>query len=140
MSGPGRRRVLVPAGALREMVAHAYGCFPEECCGLLVGDPTTHRVTRFVPTTNAAHSARVYTVEPREHLLVERAAEAEGLEVIGVVHSHTHTEPYPSDTDVAQAVDPAWHYVIVSLKRGDGEIRSYLIEDGSITEETVVPT
>ena len=33
-----------------------------------------------------------------------------------MVHSHTHTEPYPSPTDVAQAPDPAWHYVIVSLQ------------------------
>ena len=34
-----------------------------------------------------------------------------------MVHSHTHSEPYPSPTDVAQAPDPAWHYVIVSFKR-----------------------
>ena len=34
-----------------------------------------------------------------------------------MVHSHTHSEPYPSPTDVAQAPDPAWHYVIVGFKR-----------------------
>jgi proteasome lid subunit RPN8/RPN11 len=59
--------------------------------------------------------------------------------VVGVVHSHTHTEPYPSPTDVAQAVDPVWHYVIVSLKRGAPETRSYLIAAETITEETIVP-
>ena len=46
-------------------------------------------------------------------------------------HSHTHSEPYPSPTDVAQAPDPAWHYVIVSLKREAPETRSYRIVDGS---------
>ena len=57
-------------------------------------------------------------------------AEDDGLEVIGVFHSHTHSEPYPSPTDVAQAPDPAWHYVIVSLKREAPESRSYRIVDG----------
>jgi hypothetical protein len=52
---------------------------------------------------------------------------------IGVVHSHTHSEPYPSPTDVAQAPDPGWHYVIVSLKRGAPESRSYRIVDGTIS-------
>lgn len=131
--------VSIPSGALRAIAAHAYQCFPEECCGLLIGDPAAGRVARFVPVTNVAHSARVYTIDAKEHLRAELAAEAEGFEVIGVVHSHTHTEPYPSPTDVAQAVDPAWHYVIVSLKRGAPETRSYLIAGESITEEKIVP-
>ena len=69
----------------------------------------------------------------------ERAADDDGLAVIGVFHSHTHSEPYPSPTDVAQAVDPGWHYVIVTIMRGVAEPRSYLIADGGITEETIVP-
>jgi len=131
--------VAVPSGALRAIAAHAYQCFPEECCGLLIGEAKSGRVARFVPVTNVAHSAKVYTIDAKEHLRAELAAEAEGFEVIGVVHSHTHTEPYPSPTDVAQAVDPAWHYVIVSLKRGAPETRSYLIAGETITEETIVP-
>ena len=137
---PGQQpAVSIPSGALRAIAAHAYQCFPEECCGLLIGEATSGRVARFVPVTNVAHSAKVYTIDAKEHLRAELAAEAEGFEVIGVVHSHTHTEPYPSPTDVAQAVDPAWHYVIVSLKRGAPETRSYLIAGESITEETIVP-
>jgi [CysO sulfur-carrier protein]-S-L-cysteine hydrolase len=54
-----------------------------------------------------------------------------------VMHSHTHTEAYPSPTDVAQAPDPSWHYVIVSLKREEAVLRSYRIVDGGITEEGV---
>ena len=121
------------------MAARAYECFPEEMCGLLVGDRSTSRAVRFVPVTNIAASARVYTIDPTEHLRAELAAEAQGLEVIGVVHSHTHTEPYPSPTDVAQAPDPGWHYVIVGLKRGAPETRSYLIEGETVTEEHIVP-
>lgn len=132
-------QVHVPVDALRAMAARGYECFPEEMCGLLVGDRASARVARFVPVTNIAASARVYTIDPKEHLRAELAAEAEGLEIIGVVHSHTHSEPYPSPTDVAQAPDPGWHYIIVSLKRGAPETRSYLIKGESITEETIVP-
>lgn len=121
------------------MAAHGYSCFPQEMCGLLVGDRAANRVERFVPVTNVAASVRVYTIDPGEHLRAELAAEAEGLDIIGVVHSHTHTEPYPSPTDVAQAPDPGWHYIIVSLKRGAPETRSYLIEGEVITEETIIP-
>ena len=118
-----------------EMIGHAYDGYPLEACGLLVGRGS--RVTRFVACTNVAASAKVYTVDPLEHLRAERAADDEGLEVIGVVHSHTHSEPYPSPTDVAQAPDAAWHYVIVSLKREAPETRSYRIVDGAISEEPV---
>ena len=55
-----------------------------------------------------------------------------------MVHSHTHTEAYPSPTDVAQAPDPGWHYVIVSLKRDAAVLRSHRIVDGGIDEEEVV--
>ena len=130
--------VSIPAESLEHIAAHAFSCFPEECCGLLIGDRASNTTTRFVPTTNAAHSAKVYTIDPKEHLRAELAAEAEGLEVIGVVHSHTHTEAYPSPTDVAQAVDPGWHYVIVTIMRGRAEPRCFLIADGTITEETIV--
>ena len=97
-------------------------------------------VRSFTPCRNAAESARVYTVDPLDHLRAERAAEASGWEIIGVVHSHTHSEPYPSPTDVAQAPDPGWHYVIVGLKRESPEIRSFRIVDGVVTEEPVVVT
>ncbi len=120
------------------MVAHCYDGFPLEACGLLAGPPGSSDVHRVYPTRNAAESSRVYTVEPRDHLHADRDAEAAGLEIIGVFHSHTHTDPYPSPTDVAQAPDPAWHYVLVSLRDEVPMTRSYRIVGGKITEEPVV--
>ena len=119
------------------MIGHAYDGLPDEACGLLAGPPGTDRGSVFYPCRNAAESARVYTVEPRDHLLAERDADRRGLTVLGVFHSHTHTEPYPSPTDVEQAPDPDWHYVIVSLKREAPEIRNYRIVGGDIAEEPV---
>jgi proteasome lid subunit RPN8/RPN11 len=119
------------------MVAHAYDGLPDEACGLLAGRPGQSTATTFYPCRNAAESSRVYTVDPRDHLRAERDAEDHGQEIIGVMHSHTHTEAYPSPTDVAQAPDPSWHYVIVSLKREAPVLRSYRIEDGAVSEEPV---
>jgi proteasome lid subunit RPN8/RPN11 len=116
-----------PAEAYAQMVAAAYAAYPLEACGLLVGrDRDVHR---FVPCTNEAASAKVYAIPGRELLRAERAAEDDGLAIIGVFHSHTHSEPYPSPTDLAQAADPTWHYVIVSLKRESPEARCYLLPD-----------
>ena len=121
----------------RQMVGHAYDGLPEEACGLLGGDLATGRVGVFYSCRNAAESSRLYTVDPRDHLRADRDAEGRGLEIVGAMHSHTHTEAYPSPTDVAQAPDPSWHYVIVSLKRETAVLRSYRIVDGAISEEEV---
>jgi proteasome lid subunit RPN8/RPN11 len=121
-----------------EIVAHAIEGYPYEACGLLAGPPGTDSVARFYPCRNSAASARVYTVDPRDHLHAERDAEDHGWEIIGVLHSHTHTEAYPSPTDVRQAPDPAWHYAIVSLRdEADPSLRSHRIVDGEVTEEAV---
>ena len=130
--------LVFPGTAFARMIGHVYDGYPLEACGLIVGRGA--RVERFVPCTNAAASARIYSIDGRELLRAEMAAEDDGLEIIGVVHSHTHSEPYPSPTDVAQAPDPSWHYVIVSLKRDAPETRSYRIIDGVITEEPVSVT
>jgi [CysO sulfur-carrier protein]-S-L-cysteine hydrolase len=121
----------------RQMVGHAYDGLPDEACGLLAGELGTDRAEHFYPCRNAAASSRVYTVDPGDHLRADRDAEDRGLEIIGVMHSHTHTEAYPSPTDVAQAPDPGWHYVIVSLKRESAVLRSYRIVEGAIDEEAV---
>lgn len=120
------------------MVAHAYDCLPYEMCGLVAGPPGSLSVTRFYPCANAAASAKVFTLDGRDHLRADRDAEDRGLEVLGVAHSHSHTPAHPSPTDVAQAPDPAWHYLIVSLVDGSPALRSWRIEDGNTWEEAVV--
>ncbi len=120
-----------------QMVAHCLAGLPDEACGLIGGEPTTGAGVTCYPTRNVAASATLYTVDPREHLRADRDAEANGYEIIGVFHSHTHTEAYPSPTDVEQAPDPQWHYVLVSLRDIEPVVRSFRIVDGMITEEPV---
>lgn len=118
------------------MLAHAYRGLPLEACGLFAGDPdgTVHR---FYGTENEAASSKLYTVPGAAFLRADRDAEDHGWQLLGVMHSHTHTDAYPSPTDVAQAPDPDWHYVIVSLRDDLPALRSYRIVDGQITEEFV---
>jgi proteasome lid subunit RPN8/RPN11 len=128
--------------AYLDLVAHLYDGLPDEACGLLggrldAGGGEPARASLFYRSPNVAASSRVYTIDPKVHLRADRDAEDRGLEIVGVVHSHTHTEPYPSPTDVAQAPDPAWHYVIVSFRQGPPVLRSYRIREGGIEEEPV---
>ncbi|NBU39028.1 MAG: hypothetical protein EBS32_12490 [Actinobacteria bacterium] len=75
----------VPETELRAMHDHALAGYPYEACGLMVGHPDRGEVVRFVPCTNVAASARVYTIDPKEHLRAELAAEADGLGRVLVV-------------------------------------------------------
>lgn len=118
------------------MIATCIRALPNEGCGLLLGD-ADGTVVDVVASENVADSAKVYEIDPRVLLSTYRRADVEGVEVIGVYHSHTHTEAYPSPTDVAQAPDPAWHYVLISLREVPATVRSFSIVDGVVNEEDV---
>jgi proteasome lid subunit RPN8/RPN11 len=130
--------VVIGKDVADQMVAHCLDAYPYEGCGLLAAVPNTNGLTVCYPTRNAAESARVYTIDPKDHLRADRDADERGLEIAGVFHSHTHTPAYPSPTDVKQAPVPSWHYVLVSFEHDVPRIRSFRILDGNIEEETVV--
>jgi len=127
-------RLVITNAIEQHIVEHARACKPHEMCGLLVGEPGSDRALEFHPCRNAAASAIVYTLDPKDYMRVERDADDRGLAVLGVVHSHTHTEAYPSPTDVAQAPDPNWNYAIVSLKYDPPRLRNFRIVSGEISE------
>ncbi|MGH9022747.1 MAG: M67 family metallopeptidase [Acidimicrobiia bacterium] len=126
------------------MVAHCQDTFPEEGCGLLAGrlladsSGPDGSIGAIYPCRNEDASARTYTVDSRDLIRALRHAESQGLELIGVFHSHTHTAAYPSPTDVRQAPDPNWLYLIVSLEHAEAVLRAYSIRDGNIREVPVV--
>jgi [CysO sulfur-carrier protein]-S-L-cysteine hydrolase len=126
----------------RRIVAHCYFGLPDEACGLLAGPVLQGEATGFVsevyPAVNADASSRTYTVDGRDYLRASRDAESRGDEIIGVWHSHTHTDAYPSPTDIRQAVDPMWVYVIVSLRDESPSMRAFRIRDETVAECQVV--
>jgi proteasome lid subunit RPN8/RPN11 len=126
------------------ILGHCYDGLPDEACGLLAGRlrpgsvVPDGRVEAVYPCHNQDASARTYTVDSRDLIRAMRDAESKGMELVGVFHSHTHTEAWPSPTDIRQAFEPNWLYVIVSLAGGDPVLRGYRIVDGNIAEVPVV--
>jgi len=94
-------------------------------------------VSDVIPSPNITASAKIYEIDPKVLLRTYRRADDEGLEVLGVFHSHTHSPAYPSPTDIRQAPDPGWHYVLISLATVPADVRSYSVVDGQVTEENV---
>jgi proteasome lid subunit RPN8/RPN11 len=131
------QRIVITDAIEQQIVDHARACKPHEMCGLLVGAPGGDEALEFHPCRNAAASAIIYTLDPKDYMRVEQSADDRGLAVIGVVHSHTQTEAYPSATDVAQAPDPNWNYAILSLKYDPPRLRNFRIVASEISETAV---
>lgn len=132
--------LLLGSSAYEAMVAHALDGYPFEACGLLGGVPGARRIDAFSPAHNADASASTYSIGPEGFADAEGAFVPQGLEIIGVMHSHTHTDAYPSPTDVDRADNPflaGWKYVIVSLRDEVPVLRSYVLDGREIVEELV---
>jgi proteasome lid subunit RPN8/RPN11 len=137
-----QRKLRLTESQYATIVGSCYDGLPDEACGLFIGPlaldgQSTGAMSEALPCRNADASARTYTVDPRDLLAAGRTAETRGEEIVGVWHSHTHTDAYPSPTDVRQAVDPMWWYVIVSLRDDAPVLRAYQIVDGSVVEHAV---
>lgn len=124
-----------------QMLAEAWDNAPLEACGLLIGESGGAVVRRFVPIANEAASDRIYRLDGAQYAQAALAADDDGLDIIGVMHSHPRTVAYPSPTDVADAANPmipsTWHWVIVSLAAGFPTVRSFRIVNGEVEEEPV---
>jgi proteasome lid subunit RPN8/RPN11 len=122
------------------MIRHAVAGLPNEACGLLGGPFGADLVSAFAPARNADASAKTYSIGADGFAAADAAFGPLGIDVVGVMHSHTHTDPYPSPTDVEQADNPlllGWHYVIVSLRDREPMLRSWILDDGQIVETPV---
>ncbi len=107
--------------AWQAMLAHARRVYPEECCGALLGlrEEGLKRVLRALPLENAHPGSRRsrYQVRPEELLEAERQARREGVELIGIYHSHPDCPAYFSRTDLENAC-PWYSFLVVSICRG----------------------
>jgi proteasome lid subunit RPN8/RPN11 len=130
--------VQIERALLDRIVAHARRDFPNECCGMIgMRDGTAVAVHE---ATNVAASPLRFEVDGLEvHRTIE-TIESDGLEMGAIYHSHTRSDPYPSQTDVNFARGwPGVEWLIVGVPRDGGEptIRSYRIDDGAIEEVEV---
>jgi proteasome lid subunit RPN8/RPN11 len=130
----------VPKPLIDEMIAHAREEAPNECCGVIaVEDGQLRRAARLHRAVNIAASPLRFEVDGRELLHAIEAIERDGYELGGIYHSHTRTEPYPSQTDISFAANwPGLEWIIVGLAGGEPPpVRSYLITRGAVEEVAI---
>ena len=117
---------------------HARRERPRECCGILVGVDET--IVEAVAAANvAAEPTRRYEVSPADHFAqIKRCRATAGPDarrIVGVYHSHPHSAPVPSPTDLEQAFD---EYVYLIAGPVDGSapfaIRGYRLAPGRFEE------
>jgi proteasome lid subunit RPN8/RPN11 len=129
--------VRIAQDLLDAIVEHARRDAPNECCGMVA--TTRDRVALSVhPTMNVEASPFRFKIGEQELYDTYMGIEDAGNEVGAIYHSHTRSEPYPSMTDVNYAARwPGVEWLIVGLGDGEPVVRSYLIDDGVITEVPV---
>ena len=116
-----------------EMVAHAREEAPNECCGL-VGS-SNGDAQRIYRAANAERSPVKYVVDPRDQIRIQNDIDDQGWELGAIYHSHTRTEPFPSQTDINLARNwPDPLYVIVGVAGDAPDVRAFRIVDGQVTE------
>lgn len=134
---------LEPA-AQEEILAHCLSAHPKEACGLLAGNARRspgepeRRAAYVYPMRNVEDSPIGYAMDPKEQLTVEKTMRQRQQRLLGIYHSHTQTEAYPSPVDVSLAISPDLSYVLVSLKTlTQPDLRSYRIDGAKVLEEPV---
>jgi len=124
---------------LEDVIAHAREEYDEECCGMIAyastGADDESRAMKVHRATNIHASRKRFEIDGKEVLRTIDEFEDEDAELGAIYHSHTHTAPYPSQTDINFAGNwPGLEWVIVGLAGEEPEVRCYLIEDGAVRE------
>lgn len=93
--------------------------YPQEACGLLVGKRLGD--ARLISSATAARNlsqraADRYVLDPDHYLAADARARRDGLEILGIWHTHPDHPAEPSTTDL----DRAWEgfaYLILAVDR-----------------------
>ncbi|MDO8674272.1 MAG: M67 family metallopeptidase [Dehalococcoidia bacterium] len=130
--------IQLPREYIDEMIAHALAEAPNECGGVIAG--IDGRAVKLYRVESSVKSAMVYMADPKANLRVQREIDDNDWTIMALYHSHTHSQAYPSPTDVevARAWLDSCHFVIVSLQYGDMPVvRAFRIADGEIMEDEI---
>jgi proteasome lid subunit RPN8/RPN11 len=132
---PGPSSVQLSADVVEAIVAHVRSEYPNEACGLIIGDrPAADggSARRFESTRNKAASPYRYEIDPDDLLRLTIATDDADEVFWAIVHSHVRSPAYPSPTDVGLAFYPDALYVLVSLEAAEPAIGAFRIVGGMI--------
>lgn len=125
----------LPRARLAELEAWVSSGYPHETCGVLIGNAsgvgfTVARVAQ-AKNLNTERAADRFELDPDDFFAADQAARADGLEVVGIWHSHPDHPAAPSQTDLDAAWD-GYSYVILSVsKRGVEGVTSWRLDPGA---------
>ncbi len=123
----------------KEIAEQALREFPNECCGVIAGDAGVP--VKVYAMKNANASSDTYRFDAQEQFEVFDELDDRGWDIWAIYHSHTHSEAYPSETDIKLAFYPDSRYLLLSLAdREQPILRSFFIRDGEVTEEELTVT
>lgn len=125
------------AGSLYdEIVAHARAEAPNECCGMIA--TRDGEAVKVYAATNAAASPLRYEIDGAEQYRIQMAIDDQDLDLGAIYHSHTRSEPVPSQTDINLAFYPDALYIIVGLADGEPDVRAFTIRDGQVADAELI--
>lgn len=124
--------LVIPAALMSDLVAAARQCQPQETCGLLLGTDST--VQRVVPLPNSdPQPEQGFVLEPQALAAALYQADADGLEVMGIYHSHPRSASFPSERDIKGAAQwPTVAQVIISLQGGRTHVQAWRMAPGQV--------
>jgi proteasome lid subunit RPN8/RPN11 len=115
------------------IVAHAVEEAPNECCGIVSLDGDA--AVQVYRTTNTEASPFRFVIDPAEQYRVYKEIMDADLDIGAIYHSHTRSEPRPSQTDINFAKEwPGVLWIIVGLANGEPEVRTWRIDGAEVTE------
>lgn len=119
-------RFAIDDGHVERLVQWTSEAAPNEACGVMLGRRVGARLEVLAVRMGrnlATDPARAFELHPEDHLAAERAAEASGLELVGVWHSHPRAPAQPSPIDRAAAWNGWAHAIVGRNERGEFELR-----------------
>jgi proteasome lid subunit RPN8/RPN11 len=130
--------------AWQVMVDHAQACYPNECCGILIGSEQDGRrqVTLAIACRNVYEGEQGdrFTIDPKDQIAAERRARSLGLGVLGFFHSHPDEGAYFSQTDLKNHW-PYYSNVVLSVRNrvvADAKCFQVDIDQTASTEEELI--
>jgi [CysO sulfur-carrier protein]-S-L-cysteine hydrolase len=121
-----------------QLVEHAREEAPNECCGMIAA--REGEAVRVYRATNVAASPLRYEIDGAEQYRIQMEIYDADLDLGAIYHSHTRTDPVPSQTDINLAFYPEAVYVIVGLAGAEPDVRAFMIRDHRVTEAELVVT
>jgi [CysO sulfur-carrier protein]-S-L-cysteine hydrolase len=129
------RQLVLSKQQWHDMRDHVACQAPLEACGLLAGK--NDRVKEVIFVRNRTQSPERFEMDPYEQLKAFDWIESNGLDLLGIFHSHPTGPETLSITDIAEAAYEVVN-LIWSLQGETWELRGFWIENGQVFEVSLL--